>query len=226
LAAVGVGAHSAKKMAPPILKSASLLEENLPANTLWVLGSSTGGTQALTHILRCCPSRIPPILITQHIPPIFSKAFADSLNDLCPFTVKEAEDGDAVESGCVYIAPGDFQMKIIQGGGKLRIRIVDEPKVNRFKPSVDYMFDSLAKITGHNIVAGVLTGMGKDGAAGLLKLREAGAKTFAQDEESSIVYGMPKAAFDMGGASTQVALSRVAEELVRLSGLRLGKKVA
>jgi two-component system, chemotaxis family, protein-glutamate methylesterase/glutaminase len=192
-------------------------QQSYPDNLIWCLGSSTGGTQALTHIFTNMPSDIPPTLVTQHIPAGFSKAFADSLNKLCPFTVKEAEDGEPLLANHVYIAPGAFQMSAERQSGRLVIRIKDLPPVNRFKPSVDYLFLELAKLTGLEFKAGLLTGMGKDGVEGLLKLKSQGAYTFAQDEKSSVVFGMPRAAIEMGAASETIALNQIAQTLVSVS---------
>jgi len=155
--------------------------------------------------------------VVQHIPPIFSKAFAESLASLCPFTVTEASDGETVEPDHVYIAPGGLQMGIESSFGTLRIVIRDAPPVNRFKPSVDYLFSEVAKLEHLQVIAGVLTGMGKDGAKGLLDLRNKGARTFAQDEESSVVYGMPRAALDIGGAERSVPLDGIAQTLLEQS---------
>jgi two-component system chemotaxis response regulator CheB len=181
---------------------------------LWCIGSSTGGTQALTEIFRSLPAEIPPTLVVQHIPPVFSRAFAKSLNDLCPFSVKEAEDGEEIKHNHVYIAAGGLQMGIIERDGLLRISLRDVEPVNRFKPSVDYLFKDLAKLNGFKIVAGILTGMGRDGAEGLLELKKRGAMTFAQDEASSAVYGMPRAAVEIGAVDTVTPLEQIAQTWV------------
>jgi len=180
-----------------ICKSAGLCE----TDSLVVIGSSTGGTNALKEILTAMPKEIPPVLIVQHIPAVFSKAFADRINTLCPFLVKEATDGEVVAKNTVYVAPGGQQMKVLKKGAELYIQITDDAPVNRFKPSVDYLFDSVVSITSKKHVVGViLTGMGKDGAKGLKKLRDAGALTIAQNEESSVVFGMPREAIALGAA--------------------------
>jgi two-component system chemotaxis response regulator CheB len=181
------------------------------------IGSSTGGTQALEKILKQLPKEVPPILIVQHIPAVFSKAFADRLDSVCSFKVKEAIDGETVESNTVYIAPGGKQMKILKRGELFRLEINDDPPVNRFQPSVDYFFNSLKGVAGSCPIVGViLTGMGKDGAMGLLELHKIGAATIAQDEESSVVYGMPKEAVRIGAVDEIVALNKIPSELVRL----------
>jgi two-component system chemotaxis response regulator CheB len=188
-----------------------------PKDALWCLGASTGGTQALTRVFTSLPTHIPPTLVVQHIPPVFSKAFADSLAQLCPFKVKEAEHNEKITANCIYIAPGGTQMGVRQTGEDLYIEITNDDPVNRFRPSVDYLFRSAAKIKGRAIVSGILTGMGKDGAEGLLALRNADAKTFAQDEKTSVVYGMPRAAMENGAAASTVALDAVASHLVQSS---------
>lgn len=170
-------------------------------DSLVVIGSSTGGTNALKDILTKMPREIPPILIVQHIPAVFSKAFADRMNTLCPFIVKEAEDGELIEKNKVLVAPGGKQMSIERNGQGLRVKITDDPPLNRFKPSVDFLFNSVEPIVARRHTVGViLTGMGKDGAEGLLKLKKAGALTIAQNEESCVVFGMPREAIKIGAA--------------------------
>lgn len=201
----------------PVKTTARLAEVNYPSNMIWTIGASTGGTQALTEILRGLPGKIPPTLVVQHIPPVFSKAFADSLNSLCPFTVKEAEHGEVVSPDHVYIAPGGQQMGVVQSGGVIRIAIRDDEPVNRFKPSVDYLFKEVECLKGVEIVAGLLTGMGRDGAAGLLQLRQKGAATVVQDEATSAVFGMPRAALELNAADHGTPLDRIAQEFLRSS---------
>jgi two-component system chemotaxis response regulator CheB len=194
----------------PIIHKHQYQLDDVDHSYLICIGSSTGGTEALKSILTRFPAKIPPVLIVQHIPTVFSKAFADRINQLCPFEVKEAEDGDHVTSNTVYIAPGGKQMKVFRYGGikdEIRIIIEDSPPVNRHKPSVDFLFDSVAVLQRQKVVATILTGMGSDGAKGLLKLKECGAKTFAQDEASSVVYGMPKEAARLGAAQQIVSLN-------------------
>lgn len=170
-------------------------------DSIIVLGASTGGTNAIKDILTKFPKNIPPMLIVQHIPPVFSKAFADRMNSLCPFNVREARDGDILERNLILVAPGGKQMKVVSHGAGFKVEINDDEPVNRFKPSVDYMFNSVVETCRKKHIVGILlTGMGKDGARGLLNLRKNGALTIAQDEESSVVYGMPKEAKDIGAA--------------------------
>lgn len=193
-------------------------------DSLIVLGSSTGGTEAIRDILTALPNEIPPMLIVQHIPAVFSLAFAKRMNDLCPFEVKEAEDGDEIRTNRVLVAPGGQQMKVVARGGKHYVEINDDAPVNRFKPSVDYMFLSVSKILYTHTIAVILTGMGKDGAKGMLELKKLGVRTIAQDEESSVVFGMPKEAINIGAAEYVEPLSRIAEKIALLTSDRKRKK--
>lgn len=186
-------------------------------NALIVLGSSTGGTEAIREILTALPDQIPPMLIVQHIPAVFSAAFAKRMNDLCPFEVKEAENGDEVRINRVLIAPGGQQMKMVVKNGKPFVEINDDAPVNRFKPSVDYLFFSVASNLYTHTVAVILTGMGKDGAKGMLELRNKGVRTIAQDEFSSVVFGMPKEAIAIGAAEHVEPLCDIAEKLTLLT---------
>lgn len=186
-------------------------------DSLILLGSSTGGTEAIRDILTRMPSEIPPVLIVQHIPAVFSLAFAKRMNELCPFEVKEAEDGDEVKKNRVLVAPGGTQMRMEYKAGRAYVRITDDEPVNRFKPSVDYMFlNSLNHLYGHTLAV-ILTGMGKDGAKGMLELRKKGVRTIAQNEETCVVFGMPKEAINIGAAEFVEPLENIAEKLVMLS---------
>lgn len=180
------------------------------------IGSSTGGTEALKVLLTGLPKKIPPIVIVQHIPPVFSLAFANRLASICPFQVKEAANGDEVLPNRVLIAPGGFQMSLRQGGGKLTVKVEDAPPVNRHKPAVDVLFDSAALLLKDRALGVILTGMGADGAKGLLKMRQAGARTIAQDEQTCVVYGMPREAVQIGGAEFVCPLPEIAGKLVNL----------
>jgi len=185
------------------------------ARQIILLGASTGGTEALRTVLTRLPAGLPGIAIVQHIPPVFSKAFADRLNSECAFEVREAVDGDRLESGVALIAPGNFHLLVQWAGDHYRARVTGGPQIWHQRPAVDLLFKSAADCgAAPYAVAGVLTGMGKDGAEGLLRLRESGAITFAQDEASCVVYGMPRAAWENGGAQRQLALDRVADFIV------------
>ena len=179
-----------------------------------LLGSSTGGTEALRDILTRLPENLPGIAIVQHIPGTFSRAFADRLNTLCALEVREAADGDTITPGLALIAPGGFHMMLQWAVDHYRVRIAGGPPVWHQRPAVDLLFKSAVDCgASPYAVAGILTGMGKDGAEGLLRLREKGAVTFAQDEASCVVYGMPKAAWDCGAAQLQIPLDRIANYL-------------
>lgn len=183
-------------------------------STLIAIGASTGGTEALKEVLVLLPKEIPPLVIVQHIPPVFSTAFAKRLNELCPFEVKEAEDGDLVTCGRALIAPGGWQMAVEPSEKGLRVKVIDAAPVNRHKPSVDFLFDSVSQYVGKNSIGVILTGMGADGAKGLLRMRKTGARTIGQDEASSVVYGMPKAAVEIGAVEEVHSLENIADVLV------------
>lgn len=173
------------------------------------IGASTGGTEALRYFLKNIPANAPGILITQHMPPGFTRSFADQVNKICEITVKEATDGEKIMRGHAYIAPGGRHMEIYRSGAKYFIRVKDGELVNRHKPSVDVLFDSVAKHAGQNALGIIMTGMGKDGAQGLLRMREAGGRTIAQDEKSSVVFGMPKEAIKIDAAEKVYSLEEM-----------------
>ncbi|MGC4072163.1 MAG: chemotaxis response regulator protein-glutamate methylesterase [Nibricoccus sp.] len=182
---------------------------------LILLGASTGGTEALREVLTALPGDLPGIAIVQHIPAHFSKAFADRLNTICALEVREAVDGDKLVPGLALVAPGNYHMMLQWSGDSYRVRLSDGPMVWHQRPAVDLLFKSAADLAGPHAIAGVLTGMGKDGAEGLLRLREKGATTFAQDEATSVVYGMPKVAWENGGAQRQLPLDHVADFIMQ-----------
>jgi len=182
--------------------------------TIVAIGASTGGTEAIQAVLEHLPADIPPIVITQHIPPVFSRAFADRLNQICPMEVKEAVDGDAVTPGRALVAPGNFHMLLRRGSDGYRVQIKDGPPVCYQRPSVDVMFSSVAEAAGKHAIGVLLTGMGADGAQGLLRMRNAGARTLAQDEASCVVFGMPREAIRVGAAERIVSLSRIPSAIV------------
>lgn len=188
-----------------------------PDNLIWALGASTGGTEALKKVLLSLPTKIPPILIVQHLPLNFSRAFAAALNEICPFTVKEAVHGEPINSDHVYIAPSGMHMGVEKRMAMLYVSLKDSPPINSFKPSIDYLFFEIAKLRRCNVVAGLLTGMGSDGARGLLALKQNGAQTFTQDEESSVIYGMPRVAYKIGASDQVVHLNKIAEMLLQSS---------
>lgn len=178
------------------------------------VGASTGGTEAIRTFLTQLPADAPTILITQHMPEGFTRAFADRLNGLCEITVKEAEQGELVQPGCAYIAPGHSHLSIVSAGRFYRIQLDQNPPVNRHRPAVDVLFHSVAKVAGKNAVGVLMTGMGADGARGLLAMKQAGALTIAQDEASCVVFGMPKVAIDLGAAERILPLTQIAQTLL------------
>lgn len=178
-------------------------------DTVIAIGASTGGIEALRVILEALPPETPPILITQHMPEKFTKTFAKRLNDLCQITVKEAENGDSLLVGQALIAPGNHHMTMIQSGSKYRVMLNQKSPVNRHRPSVDVMFQSVAKYGGAQCIGVILTGMGQDGAAGILEMKRAGAHTIAQDEMSCVVFGMPKEAIKLGGVDKILPLPHI-----------------
>jgi len=178
------------------------------------VGASTGGVEALKLLLMDMPAECPPILITQHMPPRFTAAFAERLNRECPMTVSEAKHDDVVEPNHAYIAPGSHHMELVRSGSHYKLRLDDGPTVSGHRPSVDFLFRSVARVAGKTAIGVILTGMGKDGSSGLLDMRNAGAITLGQDEASSLIYGMPRAAFENGAVMKQVALSHMADAIL------------
>lgn len=183
-------------------------------DTIIAIGASTGGTEALRELLEVLPPNTPPIVITQHMPERFTKSFADRLNELCQISVKEATEGDSVIPGQALVAPGNYHMELRRSGARYYVSLNQTPLVNRHRPSVDVMFASVGQYAGANSVGVILTGMGNDGAAGLLKMKQAGAFTLAQDEASCVVFGMPKEAIKAGGVDKILALSEIPGELL------------
>ncbi|CAM2155451.1 protein-glutamate methylesterase/protein glutamine deamidase [Pararobbsia alpina] len=177
------------------------------------IGTSTGGTQALEEVLTGLPRITPGLVIVQHMPEKFTAAFAARLDSLCDITIKEAENNDRVLPGRALIAPGGRHMLLRRSGAQYYVEVVDGPLVNRHRPSVDVLFRSVAKCAGANAVGIIMTGMGDDGAAGMLEMRNAGARTVAQDEESCVVFGMPKEAIKRGGVERTVPLSSIGKEI-------------
>jgi two-component system chemotaxis response regulator CheB len=181
-----------------------------------VIGSSTGGTEALREILTCLPPDCPPIVVVQHMPPVFTRQFAERLDGLCKVRVKEAKSGDALVTGHVLIAPGgECHLEIVRSGAAYGVVLVPGPPVGHHRPSVDVMFNSCAKAVGHNATGVILTGMGSDGARGLLAMRRAGASTLAEDESTCVVFGMPKEAIAAGAVDQVVPLDRMAGAILR-----------
>ncbi len=221
IAMVKAAAVARIRRGPPQAQVTSRAHSILPAPLRYdpraciLLGASTGGTEALREVLTALPAGLPGIAIVQHIPAGFSKAYADRLNGLCAFPVREAVDDEPLEPGTALLAPGNFHLLLKWQQDHYRVRVTTGPQLWHQRPAVDLLFKSISDgNTAAHCIAGVLTGMGSDGAEGLLRLRENGAATFAQDEATSVVYGMPKVAWENGGAQRQLPLDRVAAHLL------------
>jgi len=206
---------TADAIIPPFSDSRreSMIARMPVTDPLIAIGASTGGTEALREVLVALPPDCPPILIVQHMPEKFTGAFARRLNAACAVEVKEAEDGDIVVAGRVLIAPGNVHMQLVRNGSRYTTKIVEGPHISRHRPSVDILFRSTAQCAGRNAMGMLLTGMGDDGARGLLEMRQMGSHTVAQDEESSVVFGMPKEAIQRGAAARVLPLTKMAAEI-------------
>lgn len=197
----------------PVFKSSSLAEST---DKVIAIGASTGGTEAIRKVITRFPPSMPGVVIVQHMPPVFTKMFADRLNNECEMIVEEAKTNDRVMSGRVLIAPGDMHLTIKRSGGIYQVVCSEGEKVCGHRPSVEVMMNSVAKYVGANAIGIILTGMGRDGSEGMLSMRQAGAQTMAQDEKTSVVFGMPKEAYKNGGAQRLLPLEDIAGETLRL----------
>jgi two-component system chemotaxis response regulator CheB len=191
------------------------------SDTVIAIGASTGGTEALQTLLTAMPAHAPPMLIVQHMPEHFTHSFADRLNQLCAPDVKEAESGDRVAQGRVLIAPGNRHMLLRRSGTGCCVQIKSGPLVCRHRPSVDVLFKSVAHHLGYDAIGVLMTGMGSDGAQGLLEMKQRGAETIAQDQASCVVFGMPKEAIKLGAADHVVPLGKMAAKILSLAHLRV-----
>lgn len=212
-------AATVKAMLPrPASSAVSIPETTQAAGRVIVIGASTGGTEAIFSILRALPPTVPGIAVVQHIPPVFSKLYAERLDSQTALSVKEAETGDWLDAGRVLIAPGDRHMKLRKAGKRYRVECFEGEKVSGHRPSVDVLFESAAAAAGSQAIGILLTGMGRDGAGGLLSLRRKGCHTIGQDEKSSVVYGMPREAFAIGAVERQAALGDIPQIISQLLG--------
>ena len=207
---VNVTKHSEENVSP--IETKRIFDKS----KIIAIGASTGGTEAIYSVLKQLPPQMPGIVITQHIPPLFSAMFAERLDKQTVFDVREAENGDFVKPGQVLIAPGNKHMSIKKVGDQYKVNVFSGEKVNGHCPSVDVLFESVAKECENNAVGVILTGMGYDGAKGLLSMRRKGAKTIGQDEQSCVVYGMPKVAFEVGAVEKQIALNNIPKAICNL----------
>jgi two-component system chemotaxis response regulator CheB len=201
--------HSADK------NRSATLQSTFSKGKVIAIGSSTGGTETVLHILKLMPADAPPIVIVQHMPPVFTKLYAERADALCKIKVWEAKNSDYLANGLALIAPGGKHMTIKNhGSGLVEVMLNSDPPVWSQRPAVDVLFNSVAAQMSAKSVGVILTGMGEDGAAGLLAMRKRGAYTIGQDKESSIVYGMPKAAYERGAVAVQLPLEKIAQEIL------------
>lgn len=193
----------------------NLLGNSVSDDIIIGLGASTGGTDATLEVLKYLPADIPGMVIVQHMPAGFTKMYAERVNKLCKMEVREAKNGDEIHRGLVLIAPADYQTRIVRIGNRYTVSCTQGEKVSGHRPSVDALFQSMSEVVRCKMVGIILTGMGQDGAAGLLAMRKKGAFTIGQDEKSSVVYGMPKVAYDIGGVEVQAPVEKIADILLR-----------
>ncbi len=201
----GVAERIRKSAVTPLLET---------TDKIVAIGASTGGVEAINRVVRGFPASMPGVVIVQHMPAGFTAMFSERLNQMCAMKVKEAAHGDRVMNGTVLVAPGDKHLRVVRSGGIYTVMLESGEKVSGHRPSVDVMFHSLAQSAGRNAVAAILTGMGADGADGMLAMRQAGARTVAQDEKSSVVFGMPKVAYERGGAERLASLENIGSTLI------------
>lgn len=210
---VKAAARARLRHAAPVTTSASGVHPTVsiprhPRQVI-VIGASTGGTEAIKAVLTQLPPGLPPILIVQHIPPVFSRAFADRLSQCCAFPVREAKHGDRVVPNLALVAPGDYHMRLVASGGQLLVRLDQDPPLHHTRPAVDHLFQSAAEVSGRQATAVLLTGMGSDGAEGMRAIKRAGGITIAQNEETCVVFGMPRAAIALGVVDHVVPLDQI-----------------
>lgn len=214
-AKVRIPAASPSPASPPRVPIAGRPFSPIAYNTIIAIGASTGGTEATLQVLKNLPADTPGILVTQHMPEGFTKMYADRLNRLCQMNVKEAQSGDIIEKGQVLIAPGDLQMKVLQKGNHYSVSCYPGEKVSGHRPSVDVLFQSVADAAGASSVGIIMTGMGRDGAEGLLSMKKKGSYTIGQDAESCVVYGMPMVAYNIGAVTLQASCSNISNVLLK-----------
>lgn len=211
---------SMRRQVPSTVPAAPPAAEYRVGRKVVAIGSSTGGVEALITVLQTFPRNCPPTVITQHMPPTFTKSFAERLNRLCAPVVEEVADGARLEIGKIYLAPGgDRHLEVVNPSAP-SCRLAERDPVNGHRPSVDVLFDSVAQVAGRNAVGVILTGMGRDGASGLLNMRKAGARTIGQNERTCVVYGMPRVAQEIGAVELQLPLGSIGEEILKLTAAR------
>lgn len=213
--ATKVSSPTAKKFTADVMLDKANSAMTQTTESIVAIGTSTGGTQALEVVLTALPKVCPGIVVVQHMPEKFTAAFATRLNRICDVEVREAKNNDRVLPGVVLIAPGGLHMSLKRSGAQYVVEVKDGPLVNRHRPSVDVLFRSVAKFAGKNALGIIMTGMGDDGARGLLEMHDVGSKTLGQNEESCIVYGMPKEAYKLGGVEEEIDLDSIATRIVK-----------
>lgn len=202
---------------PPAKESEPIRALAETSQKIVAIGASTGGTEALKAVLTKLPPNSPGVVVVQHMPANFTTAFADRLNGLCQIAVREAKDGDTVSTGSALIAPGNFHMILRRSGARYYVEIKNGPMVHHQRPAADILFRSAARYAGTNAIGVILTGMGADGAAGLLEMKKAGASTIAQDEKTCVVFGMPKEAIKLGAVDRILPIDQIAGEIIRMA---------
>jgi len=185
------------------------------SNKVIAIGASTGGTEALKKVLQMMPVNAPGIAVVQHMPATFTRSFAERLNEVCQIQVREGKDNDTISPGTALIAPGNYHMTVRRSGARYYVEIKDGPMVHHQRPSVDVLFKTTAKYVGANAIGVILTGMGADGAQGLLEMKDAGARTIAQNEATCVVFGMPKEAIKIGAVDDVIAIDKIAEQIIK-----------
>jgi two-component system chemotaxis response regulator CheB len=204
-------AQSKRVQAPPEAPQAMIKT----TNKIVAIGASTGGTEAVRRLIEKMPSNGPPVVVVQHMPQQFTKSFAERLDDLCAIKVREAEDNEMLSPGKVLIAPGNYHMEVRRNGAVYFVKLLQTERVFHQRPAVEVLFDSMAQYVGKNAIGILLTGMGRDGATGMLRMRNAGAYTIAQDEQSCVVFGMPKEAIDIGAACKVLPLEHITADVLK-----------
>jgi two-component system chemotaxis response regulator CheB len=212
-------ANSDKRLNADAVLPARRSSLSVTTDKVVAIGTSTGGTEALRVLLTALPLDAPGVVVVQHMPELFTAGFAQRLNQICQVDVKEASDGDRVQPGRVLIAPGNRHTIIVRSGAQYAVKVMDGPLVSRHRPSVDVLFRSVAQAAGANAVGVLMTGMGDDGAEGLLEMKRAGAATIAQDEATCVVFGMPRAAIDRGAVDEVLPLARIAHAVLGRTGV-------
>lgn len=212
---IASNAHVGRRQPVSIQPLSSPKLVSSPSNMVIAIGASTGGTEAILAVLKELPATTPGIVVVQHMPPVFTNMYAQRLDKICQMRVKEAANNDRVEQGRVLIAAGEYHMRLARDTRGYYVKCEQGAKVSGHCPSVDVLFDSVATVAGKNAVGTILTGMGADGAKGLMQMRQRGAFTIGQDKESCVVYGMPMVAFDIGGVVKQLPLNRISDEIIR-----------